>query len=214
MKIDQRSAPSGIFAARASASVTTVDRCPGPSETLPTANTAVAASDRSVPSDGGKSSAEAPADAAAVAENATLATSTSQGEDSIEITSPTVPAPCRLAAPRLRLFFRLRASFPPERADEQPLPQALHHPLLTRRRFSTICPACYKPAATSTATTGSGRRDASLMISTSDWRTVRTTDFQYLRTALFARRLGKLTTLTVAHDGMTFCLTPTLRVSE
>ena len=67
MKIDDLSAPSGSFDARYSASVATVDRCPGRGRALPAADNDFA-SLFVVPTGVGTGSAEAPAAATAVAQ--------------------------------------------------------------------------------------------------------------------------------------------------
>ena len=67
MRIDDLSAPSGIFVARVSASVATVDRCPGRGGSLPAADNDFA-SIFAVPTEVGTGSAEAPAAATAVAQ--------------------------------------------------------------------------------------------------------------------------------------------------
>ena len=69
MSIDDLSAPSGRFVAHFSASVTTVDRCPGRGRTLPAADNDSLRS-FAVPTEIGTGSAEAPAAATAVAQPA------------------------------------------------------------------------------------------------------------------------------------------------
>ena len=92
MRIDDLSAPSGRFVARASASVATVDRRPGLRVFSPAANTAFA-SVFVVPSGGDQGSAEAPAPAAFVAHRAPPPMSTVQREDSAVSTAPAASAP-------------------------------------------------------------------------------------------------------------------------
>ena len=67
MKIDDLSALSGRIVARVSASIATVDRCPGRGRTLPAADNDFA-SVFAVPSEVGTGSAEAPAAAMTVAQ--------------------------------------------------------------------------------------------------------------------------------------------------
>ena len=116
MRIDNFSAPSGRFAARVSAAVTTVDHRPGRGDNFPPADTACA-SVFAVPSEGGTGSAPSP-------------TSTSQGDDSAAIMVRPLPLLRRLATRHLRLPCRLRAASPLGRADEHPLPLVLRRLLL------------------------------------------------------------------------------------
>ena len=67
MRIDDLSAPSGIFVDRVSASVATVDRCPGRGRTLPAADNDFA-SVFAVPTEVGKGSAEAQVAGTAIAQ--------------------------------------------------------------------------------------------------------------------------------------------------
>ena len=67
MRIDDLSAPSGRFVARVSASVATVDRCPGRGRVLPAADNDFS-SVFAVPTEVGTGSSEAPAAATAVAQ--------------------------------------------------------------------------------------------------------------------------------------------------
>ena len=94
MRIDDLSVPSGRFAARVSAFVATIDRCPGRGRAL----TAVAsdfASVFAVPAEVGAGTTEAPAAATAVAQP-TPSRSLTRGTDSVETTCPTAYA---LASP-------------------------------------------------------------------------------------------------------------------
>ena len=97
MRIDHLSAPSGRFIARVSASVTTVDRCPGRERTLPAADNAFV-SVFAVPTEVGKGSAEAPAAATAVAQP-TPSRSPTQGSDSVEPTGQPASAPAPSGSP-------------------------------------------------------------------------------------------------------------------
>ena len=67
MRTDDFSAPSRRFVARVSASVATVDRCPGRGRALPTANNDFASA-FAVPTEVGTGSAEAPAAVTTVAQ--------------------------------------------------------------------------------------------------------------------------------------------------
>ena len=97
MKIDDLSAPSGRFVSRVSASVGTVDRCPGREWALLTADIAFA-SVFTVPTEVGAGSAEAPAAAAAVV-TPTPSRSPTQGADSVETTGTTASAPASPGVP-------------------------------------------------------------------------------------------------------------------
>ena len=91
MRIDDLSAPSGIFAARVSASVATVDRRPGRGWDLSAADNDFV-SVFAVPTEVGAGSTEAPAAATAVAQLIPSRSST-QGTDSVEPMGPiTAPA--------------------------------------------------------------------------------------------------------------------------
>ena len=90
MRMDDLSAPSGRFVAHASASVATVDRCPGRGRALP-ADDNDFASVFAVPTEVGAGSAEAPAAATPVAQPIPSRSPT-QGTDSVETTGPTVSA--------------------------------------------------------------------------------------------------------------------------
>ena len=91
-RIDDLSVPSGRFVTRVSAAVTTVDCRPGRGFCFPAPDTAFA-SFFAMPSEGGTSSAEAPATATAVAQHAPSPTNTSQGADSAAMIDPVASAP-------------------------------------------------------------------------------------------------------------------------
>ena len=97
MRIDDLSAPSGRFFDRVSASVATVDRCPGRGKALPAAGNDFA-SVFVVPTEVGAGSAEGPAAATAVAQP-TPSRSPTQGTDSVETTVPTASAPSSPGSP-------------------------------------------------------------------------------------------------------------------
>ena len=97
MRIDDLSAPSGRFVARVSASVTTVDRCPGRAWTLPAADNA-SVSVFAVPTEVGEGSAEAPAAAMPVSQP-TPSRSPTQGSDSVEPTGQPASAPAPSGSP-------------------------------------------------------------------------------------------------------------------
>ena len=90
MRIDDLSAPSGSFVAHVSASVATVDRCPGRGWALAAADNDFA-SVFDVPAEVGTGSAEAPTAATTVAQ-LTPSRSSTQGTDSVETTGPTASA--------------------------------------------------------------------------------------------------------------------------
>ena len=97
MRIDDLSAPSGRFAAHISASVATVDLCPGRERALPPADNDFA-SVLAVPTEIGAGSAEDPAAAAGVA-RPTPSRSPTEGTDSVETTRPTASAPAPPGSP-------------------------------------------------------------------------------------------------------------------
>ena len=97
MRIDDLSAPSGRFAAHISASVATVDLCPGRERALPPADSDFA-SVLAVPTEIGAGSAEDPAAAAGVA-RPTPSRSPTEGTDSVETTRPTASAPAPPGSP-------------------------------------------------------------------------------------------------------------------
>ena len=96
MRIDL-SAPSGTFVARVSASVATVDRCPGRGRALPAADNDFD-SVFAVPTDVGTGSAEPPPAATPVAQP-TPSRSSTQGTDSVETTGPTASASASPGSP-------------------------------------------------------------------------------------------------------------------
>ena len=91
MRIYDLSALSGIFVARVSASVATVDRCLGRGRALPAADNGFV-SVFAVPTEVGTGSAEAPAATTSVAQP-TTSRSPTHGTDSFETTGPTASAP-------------------------------------------------------------------------------------------------------------------------
>ena len=97
MRIDDLSAPSESFVARVSASVTTVDRCPGRGRTLPAADNDFA-SVFAVPTEVGTGSAETPAAATTVTQP-TPSRSSTRGTDSVETTGPTASASASPGSP-------------------------------------------------------------------------------------------------------------------
>ena len=92
MRIGELSAPSGSFVARASASVTTVDRCLGGGWAFPAADNAFA-SFLAAPTEVGTGSAEVPAAATTVGQPTSFLRSSTQETDSGETAGPTVSAP-------------------------------------------------------------------------------------------------------------------------
>ena len=92
MRIDDLSAPSGRFAARVTAAVTTDGCRPVCGDFFPAADNAFA-SVFAVPSGGGTGSAEAPAAVTSVAQHPPPTSGISQGVDSAEITDPTASVP-------------------------------------------------------------------------------------------------------------------------
>ena len=97
MRIDDLSAPSGRFVARVSASVATVNRCPGGGRALPAADNDFA-SVFAVPTEAGTGSAEVPTAATAVAQP-TPSRRPTFGTDSVETTGPTASAPASPGSP-------------------------------------------------------------------------------------------------------------------
>ena len=97
IRIDDLSAPSGSFVARASASVAIVDRCPGRRRVLPAADNAFV-SVFAVPTEVGTGSAEAPAAATTVAQPIPFSGSSTQGTDSV-VTGTTVSTPVSPGSP-------------------------------------------------------------------------------------------------------------------
>ena len=89
MGIDDLSASSESFVARVSASVATVDRCPGRGRALPAADNAFA-SVVAVPTEVGTGSAAAPAATTIVAQPTPFSRSFTQGTESVETTGPIV----------------------------------------------------------------------------------------------------------------------------
>ena len=102
MRIDDVSAPSGKFAARLTAAVTT-DYCRlGREECFSAADTAFA-SVFAVPSEGGTGSAEGPAAATSFARHAPPSSNISQGANPAAITDPAASAPSPRGDPALPL---------------------------------------------------------------------------------------------------------------
>ena len=111
MGIDDLSASSESFVARVSASVATVDRCPGRGRALPAADDAFA-SVLAVPTEVSTGSAEASAAATTVTQPTSFSRSSTQGTDTVETAGPTVSAsvsPGYPAPPTAKPFSHLHS---------------------------------------------------------------------------------------------------------
>ena len=115
MRIDDLSALWGSFVARVSASIATVDRCPGRGRVLLAADNDFA-SVFEVPTEVGTGSAKIPSAATTVAQPTPFSRSSTKETDSVETTGPTVfasvssgsPAPLTVKPPSDRISTRMR----------------------------------------------------------------------------------------------------------